>query len=125
MKNNSSVNLNNGVESEKKKAIGWAMNKSDLIEALATQHSLSKKQAEMIVQSIFQELKEALGRSERIEFRGFGTFAVKEYESYVGRNPKTGEQAFVPSKKRVRFRMSEVLFARLNKQFAPQFEDNL
>ena len=102
---------------EKTNEIGWGMNKSDLIEELAVQYSLPKKQAEVIVQSIFTEMKQALQRSERVEFRGFGTFAVREYNGYLGRNPKTGEQAVVPSKKRVRFRMSEVLFARMNKQF--------
>ena len=103
--------------SEKKKETRWGMNKSDIIEELAGLHSLPKKQAEVIVQAIFQEMKQALSRSERVEFRGFGTFVVREYEGYVGRNPKTGEQAMVPSKKRVRFRMSEVLFSRMNKQF--------
>jgi integration host factor subunit beta len=93
------------------------MNKSDIIEELATLYSIPRKNAESIVQSMFKEMKASLERSERVEFRGFGTFTVREYEGYVGRNPKTGEQAMVPSKKRVRFRMSEVLFNRMNKQF--------
>lgn len=93
------------------------MNKSDLIDELAIRYSLPRKNAETIVQSMFNEMKASLERSERVEFRGFGTFTVREYDGYVGRNPKTGEQAVVPSKKRVRFRMSEVLFNRMNKQF--------
>jgi integration host factor subunit beta len=93
------------------------MNKSDLVEELALLYSIPRKNAESIVQSIFLEMKASLERSERVEFRGFGTFTVKEYEGYIGRNPKTGEKATVPSKKRVRFRMSEVLFTDMNKQF--------
>ena len=51
----------------------------------------------------------------RIEFRGFGSFAAKEYEGYIGRNPDTGEETVVPAKRRLRFRMSDVLFTELNK----------
>jgi len=101
------------------------MNKSDLIQELADQHSLSRKQAEAIVQSIFSEMKESLQRADRVEFRGFGTFAVRKYEKYVGRNPKTGEEAEVPSKKRIRYRMSEVLFSRMNKQFGVFSKGNI
>jgi integration host factor subunit beta len=100
------------------------MNKSGLIEQLAEQHSLSRKQAEAIVQSIFSEMKDTLQRSDRVEFRGFGTFSVRQYEKYLGRNPKTGEQALVPSKKRIRYRMSEVLFDRMNRQFGELSEEN-
>ena len=101
------------------------MNKSDLILELADQHSLSRKQAETIVHSIFAEMKDTLQRSERVEFRGFGTFAVRQYERYLGRNPKTGEQAEVPSKKRIRYRMSEVLFSRMNEHFGSMSKEDI
>ena len=93
------------------------MNKSDIIEELAVQYSLPKKKAEIIVQAIFEEMIAALQHGDRIEFRGFGTFSAKEYDGYVGRNPNSGESAVVPSKRRVRFRMSEVLFERINQHF--------
>ena len=93
------------------------MNKSDVIEEFALQHNLPRKNAELIVQSLFQEMKDALVSKQRVEFRGFGTFTVREYDGYIGRNPKTGEETIVPSKRRVRFRMSEVLFSEMNQQF--------
>ena len=100
------------------------MNKSDVIEEFARRHNLPRKSAELLVQSLFQEMKDALGAKQRVEFRGFGTFTVREYDGYVGRNPKTGEETIVPSKRRVRFRMSEVLFSEMNQQFEEPSERN-
>lgn len=94
-----------------------ALNKSDLVLELSTQYGLSKRKAEHIVALFFDELSSALIQGERLEFRGFGTFAVKDYEGYVGRNPSTGDSAVVPSKKRVRFRMSEIIFEEMNQEF--------
>ena len=74
------------------------MTKSDLIEKLSTQAKLPKKQAEMIVHLIFDSMIEAMRAGDRIEIRGFGSFKVKEYKPYTGRNPKTGEQVFVKQK---------------------------
>jgi integration host factor subunit beta len=75
------------------------MTKSDLIEKLAEQGKLSKKQAEMIVAHVFDSMTAAMKAGDRIEIRGFGSFKVKHYKPYVGRNPKTGEKVEVKEKK--------------------------
>lgn len=67
------------------------MTKSQLIEAVAARGDLSRKKAEELVGSVFQAMEDALVRGDRIEIRGFGSFRTKQYESYTGRNPKTGE----------------------------------
>ncbi len=91
------------------------LNKSDIIEEIALIFELPKSRAEKIVNKLFEEMIESLKNGQRIEFRGFGSFAAKEYDGYVGRNPDTGEETIVPAKRRLRFKMSEVLFAELNK----------
>ena len=85
------------------------MTKSDLIEKLAEQGKLSKKQAEMIVALVFDSMTEAMKMGERIEIRGFGSFKVKHYKPYVGRNPKTGEKVEVRSKKLPFFKVGKEL----------------
>ena len=67
------------------------MNKSELIEAFAAQRDISHKRAEEVVNMIFNSMSEAMINGERIEIRGLGSFVVKEYGAYTGRNPKTGE----------------------------------
>ena len=99
------------------------MNKSDIVTELAEEYGLPKKQAEQIVKAIFEEMQNSLKNSERIEFRGFGTFTAREYEGYKGRNPQTGEMVSVQPKRRVRFRMSEVLFSKMNRQFEESPEE--
>jgi integration host factor subunit beta len=91
------------------------LNKSDIIEEIATVFDIPKSRAEKIVNALFTEMIQNLKEGKRIEFRGFGSFAAKEYEGYVGRNPDTGEETIVPAKRRLRFRMSDVLFSELNK----------
>ena len=75
------------------------MTKSGLIEAVAerTPH-ISKKDTEIVVNTIFDSMTEALKSGERIEIRGFGSFQVKIREAREGRNPKTGERVDVPAK---------------------------
>ena len=78
------------------------MNKSQLIEALAKSENLAIKRAEEVVNAVFGDMEKALIKGERIEIRGFGSFKIKGYEGYQGRNPKTGEIINV-SKKRLPF----------------------
>src|SRR5688500_15722185 len=66
------------------------MTKSDLIERLCQDEKLPKGKAELLVNTVFECLEEALRRGERIEIRGFGSFEIRRYKSYQGRNPKTG-----------------------------------
>jgi integration host factor subunit beta len=75
------------------------MNKFELIEALARQENISTKLAETIVNTFFGSIAEGLLQGERAEIRGFGSFKIKSYESYLGRNPKTGETLEVKPKR--------------------------
>jgi integration host factor subunit beta len=78
---------------------GAHMNKSDLILNLAKETELPQRKAEEIVNLVFDIMSKALADGDRIEIRGFGSFMVKEYEGYTGRNPKTGERIVVESKR--------------------------
>ena len=68
------------------------MNKSDLIVALAKDADLPLRKSEEIVNLVFDTMSNALIQGNRIEIRGFGSFMVKEYKGYTGRNPKDGRQ---------------------------------
>ncbi len=75
------------------------MNKSDLIVALAKESDLPLRKSEEIVNLVFDTMSGALVEGNRIEIRGFGSFMVKEYQGYTGRNPKTGDQISVNEKR--------------------------
>ncbi len=75
------------------------MTKADLVEEVAKHSDLSKKDAEIIVQTVLDSIVESLKSGEKIELRGFGSFRLRERTSREGRNPKTGEKVFVPAKK--------------------------
>jgi len=75
------------------------MTKSELIEVIAAQNpELTKKQVEFIVNGVFTSVKDALKTGDKVEIRGFGSFKIREKNSKVGRNPKTGDKVEVPSK---------------------------
>jgi len=75
------------------------MTKADLVEQVIRVADLSKKQAEIIVNAVFQQIIEALRHDDKIELRGFGSFRVRRRRSRLGRNPKTGDRVDVPSKR--------------------------
>lgn len=75
------------------------MNKSELIENLAVNAGITHAKSEQAVDIFFDSIEEALGEGGRVEIRGFGAFAVKEYEGYTGRNPKTGDKIQVDAKR--------------------------
>ena len=79
------------------------MNKSQLIEALSDK-SVRPRITDKVVNLFFDSVKSALADGDKVEIRGFGSFFLKEYEEYVGRNPKTGDQVTVPGKKLPVFR---------------------
>jgi integration host factor subunit beta len=91
------------------------MVKSDLIKKLKSRTDLSRNQAEKVVDIFFDSIGAALSNGDRAEIRGFGSFSVNSYESYVGRNPKTGTQIEVPSKKLPIFRVGKELKEDVNK----------
>lgn len=90
------------------------MNKSELIEKLAERCGLNVMQTEEIVNLIYKKMKETMIAGGRIEIRGFGSFVVKEYQAYQGRNPKTGEKIAVPPKKLPFFKVGKELKERID-----------
>ena len=75
------------------------MNKSQLIERIAKEEGITIKSAASVVNVVFDSMTHSLARDDRVEIRGFGSFKVKGYSSYKGRNPKTGEIIKVKEKK--------------------------
>ena len=90
------------------------MNKSQLIEALAKSENLALKKAEEIVNTVFGDMEKALTDGQRVEIRGFGSFKIKKYEGYRGRNPKTGEIIEVSPKKLPFFKVGKELKERVD-----------
>ena len=90
------------------------MTKSDLIERLCQDQKLPKGKAELLVNSIFDCLEQALRRGERIEIRGFGSFEIRRYKAYQGRNPKTGVPVSVQEKRLPFFKVGKELKERVN-----------
>jgi integration host factor subunit beta len=97
------------------------MTKSDLIERLCQDQKLPKGKAEALVNTIFDCLEQALRRDERIEIRGFGSFEIRRYKAYQGRNPKTGVPVSVREKRLPFFKVGKELKERVNG--APDPED--
>jgi integration host factor subunit beta len=85
------------------------MNKSDLIAALAAKEKLTEKQATGIINQILKGFAETMKKGSRIEIRGFGSFAVREYEAYKGRNPRAGTNVDVRPKKLPHFKVGKEL----------------
>jgi integration host factor subunit beta len=92
------------------------MNKSDLIKALSEDNTVSIRKAEEIVNLVFDTMSKSLVWGDRIEVRGFGSFVVKQYDGYTGRNPKTGEETVVKAKKLPFFKAGKDFRERLNKE---------
>lgn len=90
------------------------MNKSELIETLAETLNVPIRESSSIINTIIDTMTDALARGDSIEIRGFGSFVVKEYDSYIGRNPKTGEKIQVAPKKLPFFKVGKDLRERVN-----------
>lgn len=90
------------------------MNKSELIKALADENALSNEEAATIVETFFDCMKDALSQGNRVEIRGLGSFKIKHYEGYSGRNPKTGKMVEVAPKQLPFFRAGKELKEFLN-----------
>ncbi|HAT48965.1 MAG: integration host factor subunit beta [Magnetococcales bacterium] len=90
------------------------MTKSALINALARQKGLSRKDAETVVNTVFEEISLSLENGNRVELRGFGSFGLKERRSRDGRNPKTGDKVFVDSKRVLFFKAGKELRERVD-----------
>ena len=90
------------------------MNKLDLINRMKDECGLLKKEAATVVDIFFESMSEALENGERVEIRGLCSFYVKEYKSYRGRNPKTGESVPVAPKKLPFFKCGKELKDRVD-----------
>ena len=90
------------------------MNKSELIEELAAKTGYNPKLTDKMVRIFFDRIKAALSAGDKVEIRGFGSFTLKKYKGYIGRNPKTGETVDVKPKQLPVFRTGKDLRSRVN-----------
>ena len=94
------------------------MVRSELLQKLCNHHpNLLRKDIEKILEIIFLEIMEALCREENIEIRGFGILKTALRKARIGRNPKNLESFQIPEKRAIKWKMSKILFSRLNKNF--------
>ena len=94
------------------------MTKAELVDEVASVVQLTKKQAETIVNIVFDSIVESLRSGQKIELRGFGSFRLRNRKSRTGRNPKTGEKVEVPSKKIPYFKPGKELKELINRAIA-------
>ncbi len=85
------------------------MIKLDIVNQVVSRTGVSKSKAELAVETVFEAMKRALERGERIELRGFGVFNVRPRKTGIGRNPRTGEEVTIPPGKAVRFKPGKEL----------------
>jgi integration host factor subunit beta len=90
------------------------MTKADLIAAIAEKLKVPWARAEVLVDQMFEAMVEALKRGEGIEIRGFGSFTIRQYKAYEGRNPRTGETVQVKPKRLAFFKVGKELRERVN-----------
>ncbi len=91
------------------------MTKADLVEKVAKEADMTKKDAEKLVEIIFESIVSTLNEGEKIELRGFGSFRVRERNARKGRNPKTGESVNIPAKRVAYFKPGKDLKDLINK----------
>ena len=87
------------------------MIKLDIVNAVVSKAGVSRSKAEQAVETVFETMKDALGRGDRIELQRFGVFNVKPRKTGIGRNPRTGEEVSIPPGKAVRFKPGKELQA--------------
>ncbi|MDC0706216.1 MULTISPECIES: HU family DNA-binding protein [Priestia] len=87
------------------------MNKTELVDAVATQAELSKQDAKKSVEALFETISNTLAKEEKIQLIGFGTFEVRERAARTGRNPQTGEEMTIPASKVPAFKPGKELKA--------------
>lgn len=92
------------------------MTRRELIASVAAAEGITIKEAEMAVKTVFGSIEDTLSKENRVEIRGFGSFKVKSYRSYTGRNPKTGEIIRVKDKKLPFFKVGKELKERVNSE---------
>lgn len=90
------------------------MTKADLVERVAKEAELTKKDAEQLVEIVFESIISSLNAGEKIELRGFGSFRVRERNARKGRNPKTGASVDIPAKRVAYFKPGKELKELIN-----------
>ena len=90
------------------------MNKTQLIDKIAKENDLTKKQVAVTVDALIAAIGDALATGESVQFLGFGTFSVKEIAAHNGRNPRTGEVVEIAASRRPTFSASKALKDKLN-----------
>ncbi len=100
------------------------MTKSELIDAVAERTQITKSRAEQVVNCVFDAMTASLERGEGIEIRGFGSFTVREYKAYNGRNPRTGRPVPVPEKRLPFFKVGKELKELVNQGTGPVDESD-
>jgi integration host factor subunit beta len=110
--------LDDEVQSSESENKAGVMTKAELVDEVARVVQLTKKQAETIVNIVFDSIVESLRSGQKIELRGFGSFRLRNRKSRTGRNPKTGEKVEVPSKKIPYFKPGKELKELINKAIA-------
>ena len=95
------------------------MTKADLVEEVSKVTELTRKDSEVIVDTLFESVIKALRTGDKLEVRGFGSFRVRQRNARVGRNPKTGDKVEVPAKKVPYFKPSKELKDLINGDGAP------
>ena len=95
------------------------MTKADLVEEVSRVTELTRKDSEVIVDTLFDSVIKALKDGDKLEVRGFGSFRVRQRNARVGRNPKTGEKVEVPAKRVPYFKPSKELKDLINDEVAP------
>ncbi|MGC2237657.1 MAG: integration host factor subunit beta [Pyrinomonadaceae bacterium] len=91
------------------------MTKADLVEKVANEAEMTKKDAEQLVEIIFDSIISTLNKGEKIELRGFGSFRVRQRNARQGRNPKTGDAVKIPAKRVAYFKPGKELKEIINK----------
>ena len=91
------------------------MNKLELVEALREEAGITKNEAEVVVNMVFEEMSNTMANGDRVEIRGLCSFCVKQYKAYTGRNPKTGEKVEIKPKKLPFFKCGKEIRDRVNK----------
>jgi len=107
--------LDHQSDAERTEAKAGVMTKAELVDEVARVVQLTKKQAETIVNIVFDSIVDSLRAGQKIELRGFGSFRLRSRKSRTGRNPKTGEKVEVPSKKIPYFKPGKELKELINK----------
>ena len=90
------------------------MTKTQLIEKIAKENEIPKKQVEQVVNAFLSSMEDSLIAGESIQISGFGTFSVKEKAAYTGRNPRTNEPVQIPASKKVGFSTGKTLKDKIN-----------